>query len=106
MVVSFVSKKWCTIHRLTIKPNSRVAITFASEKALDIVGTTSVMVILVPTLESDLEKEVVSLGDFKYFLIGMDVISGLRGVTRPVQIRFLGARIKDMCIRSSIVQVA
>lgn len=47
---------------------------------LDIMGTTSMMVMLASTLEVDLGEITVSCADFSQYLMGIDVMSGLQGV--------------------------
>lgn len=75
--LSIVLKKWCDLHRLMVRPKSRIIIICALRKAWDIVEIATMMVILVLMLEVDQGDIVVSLGDFHQFLMGMDVMSGL-----------------------------
>lgn len=79
---------------MTIKLKSGVTITSALGKALDIIRTASMAIILATALEVDLGDAAVSLGDIYQFLREMDIISGLQGIMRLAEIRFLGARVK------------
>lgn len=65
-----------------------------SSKVLDIIDTISMMVMLAPTLEVNLWDITMSLVDFYYVLIIMDVISGLQGVVVSAEICLLGAGAK------------
>lgn len=77
MAVSLTLKKWCNLYGLAIKLKFRVILILASREVLDILGASSMIVLLVPTLEVDLGEEAVSLGDFYKILMGMDIMSDM-----------------------------
>lgn len=70
-------KKWYNLHELTMRSKSKITITSVLKKVLDIVGTATIMVMLMPMLEMDLGDTMVSLGDFHQFLMGMSITLGL-----------------------------
>lgn len=51
VIVSFISKKCYSLHGMAVKLKSGATITLALRKTLDTVETTSMIVLIVPTLE-------------------------------------------------------
>lgn len=94
MIVSLVSKKWCDLYGLIVKPRSGVTITLALGKVLNIVGTASIMVMLAPILKVDLRDIAVSSRYFYQFMIEIEIMSRLQGVMGPIETRLLGTGVK------------
>lgn len=61
--ISLISTKQCKLRGLTVKTKSRVTITSALGKDLDIMRTATITVTLEPKLEIDIGYVAVSSGD-------------------------------------------
>lgn len=85
-VNSPISKNYCNLYSLISKLKSEVTITLASRKALEIMGTASMMTMLAPTFNVDLGYIVLNSGGINWFFMGMDVMSGFQRVMGPVEI--------------------
>ena len=62
--ITLVTRKWVKTHGLTITPVSGISITGVNSAPVDMVGTCSMTVQLLPTLELDVGDVNVSSGDF------------------------------------------
>ena len=62
--ITLVTCKWAEIHGLMVTPVSGISITGANGARVDMVGTCSMTVQLLPTLELDVGDVNVSSGDF------------------------------------------
>lgn len=69
-----MSKKLCDLHGLVMRPKSGVTITSVLGKALDIMGTATIVVMLALILEVHLRDIIVSSGDVYQFLMEMNII--------------------------------
>ena len=69
-------KKWADTHGLTTKEKAADYILGASSTAVKIVGSTSMTLLLVPTLEFDVANIDVFLGNFYQGLLGCDLFCG------------------------------
>ena len=62
--ITLLTKKWADIHGLTIKEKAAEYILGANGMAFKIVGTTSMTLLLAPTLELDVVNVAICSGDF------------------------------------------
>ena len=62
--ITLVTRKWAETHGLTITPVLGISITGANGAPVDMIGTCSMTVQLLPTLELDVGDVNVSSGDF------------------------------------------
>ena len=64
VAITLLMKKWVDAHGLTIKEKAAEYISGANSTVVKIVGTTSMILLLAPTLEIDVENVAVCSGDF------------------------------------------
>ena len=64
MAITLLMKKWADAHGLTVKEKVTEYISGAIGTAVKIVGTTSLTLLLVPTLKLDVVNVAVCLGNF------------------------------------------
>ena len=64
VAITLLMKKWADTYRLTMKEKVAEYISGANGTAVKIVGTTSMTLLLAPTLEIDVANVTVCLGDF------------------------------------------
>ena len=64
MAITLLTKKWADAHGLTMKEKAAEYILGANGTSVKIVGTTSMTLLLVPTLELDVANMAICLGDF------------------------------------------
>ena len=84
--VTIVTDKWAAAHGLRVTPGKKINIRGAGGAEVETLGVTTFTVQVSPTLELDLSKVVVSVGDFYQALIGGDVLRGKAGILGPAQI--------------------
>ena len=64
VAITLLMKKWADTHGLTMKEKAAEYILGTNSTVVKIVGTTSMTLLLVPTLELDVANVAVCLGDF------------------------------------------
>ena len=64
MPITLLTKKWADDHSLTMKEKAAEYIPGANGTVVQIVGTTNMTLLLVPTLELDVKNVAVCSGDF------------------------------------------
>ena len=74
-------KKWADAHGLTMKEKAAKYILGANGMAVKIVGTTSITLLLAPTLELDVANVAVCLGDFFQGLLRCDLLCGNKALS-------------------------
>ena len=62
--ITLLTKKWADAHGLTIKEKAAEYISGANSTVVKIVGTTSMILLLAPTLKIDVANVAVCSGDF------------------------------------------
>ena len=75
-VITLLAKKWVDAHSLTMKEKAAEYISGANGIVVKIVGTTSMTLLLVPTLEIDVANVAICLGDFYQGLLRCDLLCG------------------------------
>ena len=76
MAITLLMKKWADAHGLTVKEKAAENISGANSTVVKIVGTTSMTLLLAPTLEIDMANVTVCSGDFYQGLLGCDLLCG------------------------------
>ena len=76
MAITLLMKKWADAHGLTMKEKVAEYILGTNGTAVKIVGTTSMTLLLAPTLEIDVSNVAVCLGNFYQGLLGCDLLCG------------------------------
>ena len=74
MVITLLTKKWADAHGLTMKERWLSTSLAPMELAVKIVGTTSMTLLLVPTLELDVANITICLDNFYQGLLGYDLL--------------------------------
>ena len=69
-------KKWVDAYGLTIKEKAAEYISGTNGTVVNIVGMTSMTLLLAPTLEIDVANVAVCLGNFYKRLLGCDLLCG------------------------------
>ena len=64
VAITLLMKKWADAHGLTVKEKAAKYISGTDGMVVKIVGTTSMTLLLVPTLEVDVANITVCLGNF------------------------------------------
>ena len=72
--ITLLMKKWADAHGLTMKENAAKYILGTNGIVVKIVGTTSMTLLLVPTLELDVANFAICLSNFYQGLLGCDLI--------------------------------
>ena len=76
MAITLLTKKWADAHGLTVKEKVAEYISGTNGTVVKIVGTTSMTLLLVPTLEIDVANVAVCSGNFYKGLLGCDLLCG------------------------------
>ena len=76
VAITLLTKKWADAHGLTMKENVAEYISGANGTMVKIVGTTSMTLLLVPTLEIDMANFTVCSGNFYKGLLGYYLLCG------------------------------
>ena len=74
--ITLLTKKWAEAHGLTMKEKVAEYISGANGTVVKIVGTTSMTLLLVPTLEIDVLNVAICSGDFYQGLLRCDMLCG------------------------------
>ena len=74
MAITLLMRKWADTHGLTMKEKAAEYISGTNGTAVKIVGTTSMTLLLAPTLEIDVANVVICLGDFYQGLLGCNLL--------------------------------
>ena len=74
--ITLLVKKWADAHSLTVKEKGGKYNAVANGIVVKILGTTSMTLLLVLTLELDVVNVTVCLGDFYQGLLGYDLLCG------------------------------
>ena len=72
--ITLLMKKWIDAHGLAIKEKVAEYISGTNGASINIVGTTSMTLLLVPTLELDVSNVAVCSGNFYPSLLGCDLL--------------------------------
>ena len=72
--IILLAKKWTDAHSLTMKEKVPEYISGTTGTMVSIVGTTSMALLLVPTLELDMDNIAICLGDFYQGLLRCDLL--------------------------------
>ena len=72
--ITLLTKKWVDAHSLTMKEKVAKYILGANGTAVKIIGTTSITLLLAPTLEVDVSNVAVCSGDFYQGLFGCNLL--------------------------------
>ena len=76
MAITLLIRKWSDAHGLTMREKAAEYISGANRTAVKIIGTTSMTLLLAPTLEIDVANVAVCLGDFYQGLLECDLLCG------------------------------
>ena len=76
MAITLLMKKWADTHGLTMKEKVAEYISGANGTAVKIIGTTSITLLLVPTLEIHVANIAICSGDFDQGLLRCDSLCG------------------------------
>ena len=74
MAITLLMKRWADVHGLTVKEKAAEYISGANGMVVKIVGTTSMTLLLAPTLELDVANVTVYLGYFYQGLLRCDLL--------------------------------
>ena len=74
--ITLMIKKWADAHRLTMKEKLAEYISGANGTTVKIVGTTSMTLLLAPTLEINVSNVAVCSGNFYQGLLGCNLLCG------------------------------
>ena len=74
--ITLLTKKWVDTHGLPVREKAAEYISGTNGTAVKIVGTTSMTLLLAPTLEIDVSNVAVYSGDFYQGLLGCDLLCG------------------------------
>ena len=108
--ITILSQKWCAVHGVQVMTTkNKPSVYAANGTAISITGTASFTLRLSPSLEIDLaDVAVQDCGDYYSALLGMDVLSGRKGVLGPAEIKLApmgeeGAKICFKLIQSQLL---
>ena len=87
---TLLMKKYADAHDLAIKEKVAEYISGANGNSIKIVGTTSITLLLVPTLELDLPNIAVCSGNFYQGLLGCDLLCRHNEALSVATINLLG----------------
>ena len=76
LAITLLTKKWADTHGLTIKEKAAEYISGTNGTTVKIVGTTSMTLLLVPTLEIDVANVAICSGNFYQGLLRCDLLCG------------------------------
>ena len=74
--ITLLTKKWADAHGLPMREKAAEYISGANGTVVKIIGTTSMTLLLVPTLEIDVSNAAVCSGNFYQGLLGCDLLCG------------------------------
>ena len=74
--ITLLTKKWADAHGLPVRERAAEYILGANGTTVKIVGTTSMTLLVVPTLEIDVSNVAVYSGNFYQGLLGCDLLCG------------------------------
>ena len=74
--ITLPTKKWTDAHRLPVREKAAKYISGANGMAVKNISTTSMTLLLAPTLEVDVSNVAVCSGDFYQGLFGCDLLCG------------------------------
>ena len=74
--ITLLTKKWVDAHGLTIKEKAVRYISGANGTMVKIVGTTSMTLLMAPTLEIDVSNVTICLRNFYQGLLGYNLLCG------------------------------
>ena len=74
VAITLLMKKWADAHGLTVKEKAAEYISSANGTVVKIVGTTSMTLLLAPTLEIDVANVAICLGNFYQGLLLCDLL--------------------------------
>ena len=74
--ITLLTKKWVDAHGLPMREKAAEYISGTNGTAVKIIGTTSMTLLLAPTLEVDVSNVAVCSGDFYQGLLGCDLLCG------------------------------
>ena len=89
MAITLLMKKWANAHGLKVKEKVAKYISSANGTVVKIVGTTSMTLLLAPTLELDVANVAICSGDFYQGLLRCDLLCrqnealGIATITLP-----------------------
>ena len=72
--ITLLMKKWADAHGLTVKEKAAEYISGTNGTMVKIVGTTSMTLLLAPTLEIDVSNVAICLGNFYQGLLRCDLL--------------------------------
>ena len=72
--ITLLTKKWADAHGLPVREKAAEYISGANGTAAKIIDTTSMTLLLAPTLEVDVSNVAVCSGDFYQGLLGCDLL--------------------------------
>ena len=90
MAITLLMKKWADTYGLTMKEKAAEYILGTNSTVVKIVGTTSMTLLLAPTLEIDVANVAVCSGDFYQGLLGCDLLCGHTEVLGAITITLPG----------------
>ena len=76
VAITLLMKNWADAHGLTVKEKAAEYISGANGTVVKIVGTTSLTLLLVPTLELDVANVAICSGSFYQGLLRCDLLRG------------------------------
>ena len=88
VAITLLMKKWVDAHGLTVKEKAAEYILGTNGTAFKIIGTTSMTLLLAPTLEIDMANVAVCLGNFYQGLLGCNLLCGHNEVLGATTITF------------------
>ena len=88
--ITLVMKKWADAQGLAIKEKAAKYILDANGTSVKLVGTTSMTLLLAPTLELDVFNIAFCLGDFYQGLLGCDLLCWYNEALSPAIITLPG----------------
>ena len=74
--ITLLTKKWVDAHGLPVREKAAEYISGANGTAVKIIGTTSMTLLLAPTLEIDVSNVTVCSGNFYQGLLKCDLVCG------------------------------
>ena len=90
IAITLLMKKWADAHGLTVKKKAAEYILGANSTVVKIVGTTSMTLLLAPTLELDVANDAACSGNFYQGLLGCDLLCGYNEVLGAATITLPG----------------
>ena len=88
--ITLLTKKWVDAHGLPMREKAAEYISGTNGTVVKIIGTTSMTLLLAPTLEVDVSNVAVCSGDFYQGLLGCDLLCGHNEVLSTTTISLPG----------------